>query len=190
MTLHALIVNAILYVFIPLWVLAGFGDWLFHRHTGISHNAGLRESLLHQLMLAEVGLPLLAALFLEINALLLLAMIIGFLLHEVTVLCDLRYASSRRTILPGEQIVHSYQEIIPLILFTLVAVLHWYQFRALLTLGDDARFVLEWKREPLPAAYLTGVVGAAILLIAIPYAEELWRCWRDRGHHAGFESKQ
>lgn len=180
MPVQTLITDAILYVFIPLWLLAGFGDWLFHRHTGISHNAGLKESVLHQLMLAEVGLPLLAALFLEINALLLALMIVGFLLHEATVLWDLRYASSRRTILPGEQIVHSYQELMPLILLTLVALLHWDQFRALVTLADDARFVFEWKREPLPGGYVIGVLVAAVLLIAIPYAEELWRCWRDR----------
>ncbi|GIZ52751.1 diguanylate cyclase [Noviherbaspirillum aridicola] len=180
MSAHVLITNAILYVFIPLWLLAGFGDWLFHRRTGISHNAGLKEAVLHQLMLAEVGLPLLAGLFLEINALLLALMIAGFLLHEATVLWDLRYASSRRTIAPGEQIVHSYQELLPLILLTLVAVLHWDQFRALLTLSGEARFVFEWKRDPLPAAYVWTVIVAGVLLIGIPYTEELWRCWRDR----------
>ncbi|HEY8607892.1 MAG TPA: diguanylate cyclase [Noviherbaspirillum sp.] len=180
MPLPELLTNAILYVFIPLWVLAGFCDWLFHRHTGISHTAGVRESALHLLMLAEVGLPLLAALFVEVNALLFAVMIVALLLHEATVLWDLRHAAPRRTILPGEQIVHSFQELVPLILLTLLAFVHWDQFRALFAFDGSARFVVEWKRDPLPTGYVAGLLGGATLFIALPYAEEFWRCWRDR----------
>lgn len=176
----ALLRNAILYVFIPLWLLAGFCDWLFHRRQGISRNAGVKESLFHQLMLAEVGLPLLAALFLEINALLLALMVAGFLLHELTVLADLRYASTKRIIPPGEQIIHSFQEILPLLLLSMVAILHWDQFRALVTLGDEARYTLEWKQDPLPPGYVAGLLAATAAMIVVPYAEELWRCCRDR----------
>src|SRR5690606_36994995 len=55
----------LLYFLLPLWLLAGFADWLCHRRARISLNAGPKESLLHLLMLLEVSVPLLLALFFE-----------------------------------------------------------------------------------------------------------------------------
>lgn len=107
MPLPDLLLSAILYFFIPLWLLARFGDWLFHRLTHISATSGIQESLLHLLL---------AGLFLEINALILGIMLLSLLVHEATVLWDLRYTSGKRRILPGEQMIHSFQELIPLML--------------------------------------------------------------------------
>jgi hypothetical protein len=179
MALDQLLLNAILYVFIPLWLLAGFADWLCHRQAQISRNAGVKESLLHQLMLAELGLPLAAGLLLQINALLIGIMVAGFVAHEVTVWCDLRYASRHRMILPVEQIVHSFQELIPLLILSLIVFLHWEQFVALVTLDSRAGLELEWKRAPLPVTYLATLLTAAVLLVVLPFAEELWRCVHD-----------
>lgn len=178
MPLPDLLSRAILFFFIPLWLLVGFGDWLFHRKTQISETSGTGESLLHLLMLGEVGLPMLAGLFLEINALVLALMIAGFLAHEATVLWDLRYTANKRAILPGEQVIHSYQEAIPLMLLVLVAILHWDQFMALITFSGQADFRLAWRSNPLPAAYLAGILVAAALLVVLPFIEELWRCYR------------
>lgn len=44
-------------VIVPLWLLVGLGDWLCHRLTHIERNAGAKESLLHLLMLVEIGSP-------------------------------------------------------------------------------------------------------------------------------------
>ena len=121
---------------------------------------------------------MLAGLFLEINALVLALMIAGFLAHEATVLWDLRYTANKRAILPGEQVIHSYQEAIPLMLLVLVAILHWDQFMALITFSGQADFRLAWKSNPLPAAYLAGILVAAALLVVLPFIEELWRCYR------------
>lgn len=176
MALQTLLEIAILYFFIPLWMLAGFGDWVFHRITHISETAGAKESSLHLLMIAELGLPTLAGLFMEINALVIAFMIIGYLLHEATVIWDLRYTTGKRAILPGEQMMHSYQEVIPLTLLTLVAILHWDQFQALVTLNGRADFSPAWKREPLSPYYLTTVLTATSLLVVLPFIEELWRC--------------
>lgn len=178
MLLPDLLLSAILFVFLPLWILAGFGDWLFHRATKISTTSGIRESLLHQVMLVELGIPTLAGLFLEINALVIALMIAGFLLHEITVFADLRYTIDKRRIPPGEQIVHSFQELLPLTLLTLVIFLHWDQFVALVTMNGQANFSLELKREPLPPSYLAALLLAAGLLVVLPFMEELWRCYR------------
>lgn len=182
MQLSELLAGSILYFFIPLWLLAGFCDWLCHRITHISTTSGIKESLLHMLMIGELGLPMLAGLFMEINALVIGIMILAFVTHEATVLWDLRYASGKRPIPPGEQIVHSFQELIPFMLLTLVIFLHWDQFAALITMNGHTDFTFAWKREPLPAGYLTVILVGACLLVVLPFTEELWRCYRQGPH--------
>lgn len=51
-----------------LWLGAGLADWYIHRRTGIQDTAGPRESMIHSLMFAETGVPILLALFCEVNA--------------------------------------------------------------------------------------------------------------------------
>jgi hypothetical protein len=52
----------------PLWLVAGLADWNLHRRTRIEETAGPRESLIHHLMFAETGVPVLLGLFCEVNA--------------------------------------------------------------------------------------------------------------------------
>jgi hypothetical protein len=49
-----LLQKVLLYGVLPLWMLAGFGDWLCHRVEHIEHTAGTKESALHWAMLAEL----------------------------------------------------------------------------------------------------------------------------------------
>jgi hypothetical protein len=166
----------LLYFIMPLWFAAGFADYLCHRATDIEHTAGWRESLLHLLMYAEVAIPLLMCLFLEINALVFAVMIVAFLAHEATALWDVSYAIKYRNVSPIEQHVHSFLEMIPLMAGAFVAVLHWPQLLALFGLGSEpARFTIEWKDEPLPVAYIVTVLVGAFVLELLPYLEELWR---------------
>jgi Ca2+/Na+ antiporter len=83
----------LLWFILPLWFVAGFADWLCHRATKIETTAGAKESLIHLLMFAEIGVPLLAALFFEINALIIALMIVAVLAHEATALWDVSYPS-------------------------------------------------------------------------------------------------
>lgn len=127
-------------------------------------------------MFGEMAVPLLAALFFQINALIIALMIVAFLAHEATALWDVSYAVTRREVTPFEQHVHSFLEMLPLMGAAFVAVLHWPQFLALFGAGPEpARFDLTWKQEPLPAAYIAAVLIAALLFELLPYLEELWR---------------
>ncbi|TGS50197.1 diguanylate cyclase, partial [bacterium M00.F.Ca.ET.179.01.1.1] len=102
---------------------------------------GAKESLIHLLMFAEVGIPLLAAMFLEVNALVIAVMIVAFFVHEATAMWDVRYATTARTVGPIEQHVHSFLEMIPLMGLVIVVALHWRQFLALFGAGPEtARF--------------------------------------------------
>lgn len=166
----------LMYGLIPLWLAAGFADWLCHRASRIETTSGPKESLIHLLMFVEVGLPLLAALFFEINALIIGLMIVAFLVHEATALWDVRYATTARTVTPIEQHVHSYLEVIPLMGIFIIVSRHWEQFLALFGAGPEpARFDLAWKSEQLPLAYLITLLLANVLLVILPYVEELIR---------------
>ena len=166
----------LMYFVVPVWLMAGFADWLCHRATNIAITSGAKESVLHLLLFAEVAGPFLAALLLDINALVLAFMIVMFFVHEATTLWDLSYAVNLREITPIEQHVHSYLEMMPLMGVLLVSARHWPQFLALFGFGDEApRFDIALKAPPLPLAYIISALVAALLFAVLPYTEELWR---------------
>jgi hypothetical protein len=179
---HSAAAEAILLYFVlPLWLLAGLADYLCHRAARIELTSGYRESLLHLLMLAEVAIPLLAALFLEINALILALMIAGLVVHQLTALWDTKFASQKRQITPIEQHVHSFLELIPLTAVLIVIIFNWSQFVSLWGLGSEpARFDLVLKRDPLPWTYVAAFLFASASLEVLPFLEEFVRGWRAR----------
>lgn len=171
----------LMYFVVPLWLAAGAADWLCHRVAGIEHSTGPKESLIHLLMLVEMGVPALAALFCEIDALVLAMALVAFALHEATALWDVSYAMQLRSISPFEQHVHSFLELIPLLAISCMIFLHRWQFMALMGLGPEMPdWGLRLKEQPLPTAYVLGVLAAITLLQICPYLEELWRGLRQR----------
>src|SRR5262245_25584503 len=174
-----LIASCLMYFVVPLWIAAVFADWLCHRASHIEQNAGPRESLLHLLLLGESSIPVLAALFLDINAGVIALALTALLLHQVTAMADVEYATTIRFVSPNEQHVHGFLEVLPLMATVLVVILHWPQFLSLFGLGPErAEFSLRWKTPPLPLAYLVAVLAAIFVLNVAPYLEELWRCLR------------
>jgi len=169
----------IVYVLLPLWLAAGLADWMCHRATAIEHTSGVKESALHFVMLAQIGLPVLAALLFEPNALVFALLIGGFLLHQLTELWDVTYSEKSRRITPLEQQVHGVMEMLPFAIIVLLASMHWAQFCALFGIGDErARFVLEARTPAISRAYLAGLGCAIVLFGVLPYLEELLRCLR------------
>ena len=166
--------NTLMYFVLPLWLAAGFADYLCHRHADIEHTSGWKESLLHLLQFGEMAIPVLAALFLEINTLVIAVMIICFALHEVTALWDVRYAVATREVTPLEQHIHSFLEMLPLMALLMVVALHWDQFIALFGMAP-ARFDIAWKSPPLGVTYVVTILALVLLFEVLPYLEELWR---------------
>ena len=166
----------LMYFILPVWLVAGFADWLCHRASHIETTTGVKESLIHLLMFSEVGAPLLACMFLDINALIIALMIVMFFTHEATALWDVSYAVTAREVTPIEQHVHSFLEMIPLMAILSVISLHWGQFLALFGLGSEhAQFFLRWKTTPLPTTYIFSILAAIVLFELIPYLEEFVR---------------
>ncbi|CDX22546.1 conserved membrane hypothetical protein [Mesorhizobium sp. ORS 3324] len=166
----------LMYFVLPVWLIAGFADWLCHRASHIESTTGAKESLIHLLMFFEVGIALLAAMFLEVNSLIIAVMMVVFLIHEATAIWDVRYATTARTVSPIEQHVHSFLEMIPLMGLVSVISLHWGQFLALFAVGPErARFDLAWKQQQLPLTYIATVMSVILLFELLPYLEELFR---------------
>jgi hypothetical protein len=181
----------LLHVLLPLWMLAGLADWACHRQQRIEHSAGLKETLLHWLMLMELGVGILVALLLQVNAATLLLMLAACIAHELTMWWDLSYASSRRVIPAVEQWVHGVQLALPWVGWFSLAALHPQQAMALFDPGAGvADWQLQLKTPQLPMHIIVAVLVGACVLVLLPFAQELWRCLRrppaasDRlGHH-------
>ncbi|WP_394517407.1 diguanylate cyclase [Pantoea sp. SGAir0175] len=169
----------LLYFVLPVWLIAGFADWLCHRATEIEHTSGVKETWIHILMFLEMGIPLLLALFFEVNALIIALMIVLFFCHEATALWDVSYAVKSRKVTPVEQHIHSFLEMVPLMALLLVISRHWPQFLALFGAGNEApRFTLTLRADPLPQGYIIGVLCAIVVFELLPYLEEYLRTQR------------
>ncbi len=161
----------LMYAVFPLWVAAGLADWACHRRTAIARTGGLPENLFHWLLFAEIGIGLLAVAFLEINGAVLALVFAVFLVHELTVWLELRYAAPRREIRPTEQMVHSFMELLPLVSLALLLPL---------AEGKAGDFSLRWKEQPWSGAYLLGALLLALVFNALPLAQESFSCLRAR----------
>jgi hypothetical protein len=169
----------LMFAVIPLWLLAGFADWLCHRRTGIERTSGLPENIFHWLLLAEGGLALLSVVLLEVNAAVMLLVLAAFLAHEASTYLELRYTVPLRQVGPFEQMVHSYMEILPLVILALLATMRWDQVVALID-GGPLDLSLRSKLDPWPPEYLFALGLGVLVLNLMPLTEETVRCVRDR----------
>ncbi|MFD7276605.1 diguanylate cyclase [Streptomyces sp. NPDC059862] len=171
----------LLYGLLPSWFVPGLADWAMHRRTRIEDTAGTKESLIHSLMMTEVGIPIALTLRYEINPLLLSVQLAGAAAHEATALWDVRTAvDSDRRVKPVEQHIHSFLESLPFGALASLMCLHADQVKSLLRGGDgdpDA-WRLVPRRPPLSRGYLAGIAAAIGVCVVLPYGEELMRCRR------------
>jgi hypothetical protein len=182
MELRALIGDYMLYVLLPLWFAAGVADYWCHRRTRIETTSGFRECALHILQAAQIGIAITAGLLLDINAIVLLVMVLCVLAHTLTALWDAQYTAPRRFISPFEQHVHSHLEYIPIVAVSLVALLYWNRFTVLFGANSEPASVgLRLKSEPLETRYVI-IVLVPVLVQGVLLAEEALRARRTRAH--------
>jgi hypothetical protein len=174
--------DLLMYFVLPVWLVAGFADYLCHRASHIERTSGWKESLLHLLQFAEMAVPILAALFLEITSAVILLMIVCLVLHQATAMWDVHYANATREVKPIEQHIHSVLEMMPLTGLLMVVALHWQEFIALFGFAP-ARFEIVLKAEPLPWFYIVSMLSLTLLFEVLPYLEELLRGLRHRRVH-------
>jgi hypothetical protein len=168
----------LLYFFMPLWFVPGLADWYWHKKTKIETTSGTFESLTHAVMMSAVGIPVTAALFFDINALVLVMMMAGVVVHEGVSYVDVSYARRRREVPAIEQHTHSFLEMLPFMGTSMMICLRPKQFAAIFGRGEPARWKLEPKNPALTARYVTAVLACVGAFVVLPYAEEFVRCYR------------
>jgi hypothetical protein len=176
----------LLYLVLPVWVAVGFADGLCHRATNIATTSGLKENLLHWLMFFQIVVAVAAALLLDITAGVLLLVFVVYLLHEATVYWDLDYSTLRRDVGPFEQMVHSFQEMLPLIWLLLLSFIALPQALAIFRRGDEAAdWGLRLKDVPLPMEYLATAAALTLVFNVLFLLLETVSCLMARRARAG-----
>jgi hypothetical protein len=137
--------------------------------------------VLHLLQFAQMAAGVVSALFFEITSGVIILIIGCLILHQITAVVDVRYASDTRSVSPVEQHVHSLLEMLPLMALLLVVVIHWNEFTALLH-PTQADLTFRLRNQPLPISYIAFVLCASLVFEALPYLEELVRGVRARNH--------
>lgn len=172
----------LMYVVLPVWLAAGVADWWTHRSSRIQETSGSFESILHIVLIVQMGIPIISAMFLEINAMFFILTGVALILHQITVYIDLNYASSRRYISPLEQMIHGIQEGVPYAAVMLLAILHWQQFMAIFGINDTLPIYTLTLRDHLPSiAYSAALLVAGTGVLSL-FGEELIRCYSIKRH--------
>ena len=174
MTIPALLEGLLVWAFYPLWLVAGFIDYLFHRRTRIERTSGRREAWLHVAQFAVLGIALGVVAGLDMNRLAFALLTACVVAHSALAYADVAFTEGRRFIAPLEQQVHGYMEVLPVAALAVLAVLHWET----LSIPDWM-----WRPKPAPAAGAWTLVGSYLVLAGAPVLEELLRCLRGFRHH-------
>lgn len=143
-----ILINLLLFVFLPLWGIAGFADWCCHRATNIETTTGVKESLMHAVMGIQIAIPIILCLLFYVNVLVLLICFVVWVLHEAVAHWDVRYAAPRRHISIWEMHAHSYLSTLPLFMLLMIVAINWPAFVDLVTLNWQGQFVL--RRVEIP----------------------------------------
>jgi len=172
------------YFVLPVWLAGGFLDYIWHRRTKIETTTGLSESLMHTLLMAEAAPAVFGALFLEINAGVIAMILAAAAIHEATAVWDVVFTAPRRRILPAEQHIHSFLEMVPFCVASAAICMHWDQARALFKRGSARPdFALRLRHPRVHSQYLAAIMSAFALIGGVPHLDELRRCLAS--HRAG-----
>lgn len=172
-----LLINLLLFLFLPLWGIAGFIDWLCHRATHIEHNSGLFESFLHSVMGIQIAIPIILCLVFRIDQGILLICIAVWLLHEAVAHYDVHYAAPKRHISIWEMHAHSYLATLPLYMLSIIFIINWPVALKLFQFDFTGAFAFERIEQPWGGdSYLPVYLGFMAIVCVIPYCEEILRC--------------
>lgn len=174
-----LLINTLLFLFLPLWGIAGFVDWCCHRATKIEHTSGLKESLMHSLMGIQMAIPIALCLLFQVNVLILLICIITWITHELVAHWDVHYAAPRREISIWEMHAHTYLGSLPLYMLAIIIIINWEQFMNLITFEWSGHMSLQWIQDPHGGhLFLPTYLSFMAIVCVFPYMEENQRCLR------------
>lgn len=172
-----ILINLLLFVFLPLWGLAGLADWFCHRATNIEETTGIKETLMHAVMGIQIAIPIVLCLLFYVNVLILLICFAVWIMHETVAHWDVRYAEPRRRITIWEMHAHNYLSTLPLFMLLMIVVINWPAFIDLVTLNWQGQFELRRVDNPHGGeSYFVVYLWFMALVCVFPYCEEFLRC--------------
>jgi hypothetical protein len=130
MDARSMLLDFVIWVLYPTWLLAGAGDYFAHRQTEIARTSGATESWMHLAQLACIAAAFCSAVLFEISLVIWTWMLVAVLLHSYLAYIDVSYTEGRRFISPFEQHVHGYLDVIPLVAVALLGIVYWPQIAA------------------------------------------------------------
>ncbi|HEY4368706.1 MAG TPA: hypothetical protein VGN07_15835 [Steroidobacteraceae bacterium] len=165
-----LLKDLMVWVFYPLWLIAGGIDYVCHRRSRIDHTSGSSEAWLHvgQFLTLAVFLWLVACI--TVTKASLLFMGIALAAHTALAFVDVSYTIGRRYISPLEQMVHGFMDVLPLVAFALLVILNLSH-----PVPDDA-LQPAWHMVTTSKGIL--LFGSYLVLAGAPVLEELLRTRR------------
>jgi hypothetical protein len=153
----------------PAWLLAGAGDYLCHRKTKIECSSGATESGLHLAQFVCLAIAFACAVLLQISAAVFGVLVALVVAHSVLSYIDVRYTDGRRRILPIEQTVHGFMDVLPLVAVAILGVLHWPEIS-----GGTTTFALDAAIHSERVLLLASFA----VLAGLPVLEEVLRTLR------------
>ncbi|ABD79889.1 hypothetical protein [Saccharophagus degradans] len=178
-TIDQLLINSLLYIMLPLWVIAGFVDWCCHRATKIETTTGLTESLMHSVMGIQIAIPMYLCLLFEVNVLILLICIVAWALHEIVAHLDIKYAEHRRRIGLWEMQAHSYLATLPTYMILMIGIINWPVVQKLFTLDFSGQMSFIFIDQPHGGENYLPIYMVFMAIVGVaPYVEENIRCLR------------
>jgi hypothetical protein len=153
----------------PAWLLAGAGDYLCHRKTDIERTSGATESWQHVMQFGCLAVAFACAVLLRISAAVFVLLVALVLAHSFLSYIDVRYTDGRRRILPIEQSIHGFMDVLPLVAVAVLGVQQWPEIRA-----GSMTFVL----HPSMDLQRVLLLSSFAVLAGLPVLEELLRTLR------------
>jgi hypothetical protein len=166
----SLLLHVLAWGALPLWLIAGFGDWWCHRRTRIEQQSGAPEAAMHVVLYAVTAVPVLLGLYFDVTALALAIMAACVAAHTALAWIDTAYTQPRRHISVLEQAFHPWLELLPVFALVVVVVLYADAWRA-------PEWLFRMRAQSLPTWASIGV-PLALAPGALLTLEELVRCLR------------
>lgn len=171
------VIGVLLQVILGMWIAAGWADWRCHRVAGIERTSGTAEAVCHWLLLVQMGAAITLCTLFQPTLLLLVILLCLWLAHQSITFLELRWVAPMRDITPGEQMIHSFLEVLPVagMLLLSIPVLEnaMQPSQPLWMLQRRDMADVSWQDDAWPVLIL-----ACVLFNGLPYLEELWRCVR------------
>jgi len=162
-----LLIQLLLYVIYPLWLIAGAIDYWCHRRTNIVATSGVVESLLHIAQFATIAIVFAMAVLLQPTMAMIVVIGLVSVLHLVLSYIDVAYTQRKRYISPLEQHAHGFLDVLPIIAVCVLAIL------ALSDPTAGTGFIT--RLHDVQAGVLAWLLGSFAIIAGGPVIEEFLR---------------